>query len=161
MSQRQIDAFELAPASIADERALVALMSAFNKAEGIAWQPGPMGDALRRLLAQPALGIVLLARERASGESAGYALATFGYDIEYGGLDAFVTELFVAPGYRCRGLGRFLLEAIISQVRQHGANAVHLMVRPDNTHARALYERLGFETAPRLMMTKRLDAGRL
>lgn len=103
------------------------------------------------------LGIVLLARERVGSESAGYALATFGYDLEYAGRDAFITELFVVSGYRCRGLGRALLEASMAILQQHGVNAGHLMVRPDNDHARALYERLGFETAPRLMMTKRFE----
>lgn len=148
---------EIVPAKTADEEAILPLMEAFNRAEGIAWRPVPMGAALRRLLGEPGLGLVLLARDGTSRAAAGYCLATFGFDIEFAGPDAFITEIFVTPACRNRGWGGALLDAAIDRLRRGGARAVHLMVRPENRRARALYEKRGFVTAPRIMMTRAFE----
>jgi ribosomal protein S18 acetylase RimI-like enzyme len=81
---------------------------------------------------------------------------TFGFDLEYGGKDAFLTELWIVPDQRHRGLGRTALEAAEEYARQGGAHALHLLVRHDNSTARGLYQRAGYETEPRVVMTKRL-----
>jgi ribosomal protein S18 acetylase RimI-like enzyme len=144
-------------AGIDDEPGLVPLMVAFNQAEGIVWKPKSMTAALRRVLREDALGLILVARERTSCEIIGYGLATFGYDIEFAGRDAFITELFVEPANRGRGLGRHLLDSIVEKLREYGVGAVHLMVRPENVRARQLYESSGFRVAPRIMMTKQIE----
>jgi ribosomal protein S18 acetylase RimI-like enzyme len=146
----------IALARIEDAPAIVPWMAAFNEAERIPWRPELMVPALHRVLNEENLGLVLVARAGEGQAVVGYSVATFGYDLEFAGRDAFVTELFVKPEARRRGLGRRLLEATLEQLRQRGANTVHLMVRPDNQRARALYERLGFEVSPRVMMTKEL-----
>ena len=148
--------FEIVTASAGDEQAILPLMVAFNDDEGIVWQPSTMVPALRRLLHEPALGIVLLARERGSGAPVGYGIASFGYDVEFSGRDAFIAELFVESRNRGRGVGRLLLESLVSTLSGQGINAVHLMVRPENAQARALYESLEFRLVPRLLMTRRL-----
>lgn len=136
---------------------LVPLMRTFNAEEGIEWRPDTMGAALHRLLQEPELGLVVLARHRASGALAGYGLGTFGYDVEFSGLDAFITELFIAPSFRGQGMGRRLLEAVVAALRDREVRAIHLMVRPENARARALYASCGFTTVPRLVMTKRVE----
>jgi ribosomal protein S18 acetylase RimI-like enzyme len=141
-------------AGIGDEPGLVPLMAAFNQTEGIVCKPESMIAALRRVLREDALGLILIARDRSSGTIVGYGLATFGYDLEFAGRDAFITELFVEPANRGRGLGKLLLDSLVEKLQEHGAGAVHLMVRPENTRARRLYESRGFRTAPRIMMTK-------
>lgn len=133
-------------------------MAAFNADEGITWKPDTMIPALRQLLNEPATGLVLLARDPRSGAAAGYGIVTFGFDIEHSGRDAFITELFIESSYRGRGGGRQLLDALLSTLRARGINAVHLMVRPENTPARALYESREFRVVPRQLMTKRLNA---
>jgi ribosomal protein S18 acetylase RimI-like enzyme len=136
-----------------DDEAIVPLMRAFNEVEGIAWRAETMGAALRRLLEDPSLGVLLLARDAAGGV-VGYGLATFGYDLEFGGADAFITELFVSEAWRSRGIGAKLLDAVIAELRARGAHAVHLLVRPENARARALYEAREFRPVPRIMLTK-------
>jgi ribosomal protein S18 acetylase RimI-like enzyme len=128
-------------------------MAAFNEAEAIAWRPDTMLPALRRLLGEPALGLGVVAEDPTTATLVGYALGTFGYDLEFAGADAFVTELYVEPAFRARGLGRALLESVVEEIARAGANAVHLMVRPENRRARALYEQSGFRDVPRLLMT--------
>lgn len=136
-----------------DEEAIVPLMRSFNEMEGIVWRPESMGAALRRLLDDPSLGVLLVACDPA-GSVLGYGLATFGYDLEFAGADAFITELFVSEAWRSRGLGSKLLDAVIAELRSRGAHAVHLLVRPENARARALYEARDFRPVPRIMMTK-------
>jgi ribosomal protein S18 acetylase RimI-like enzyme len=150
------DAITIEPAVLDDEESLLPLMIDFNRAEGIRWNAEPMIAALRRLLRNPDLGLVLVAREHEARTIVGYAIATFGYDLEFAGRDAFVTELFVRPTHRRNGLGRKLLASLIEALRARDTKAVHLMVRPDNELARSLYVAAGFVVSPRIMMTREL-----
>jgi ribosomal-protein-alanine N-acetyltransferase len=68
----------------------------------------------------------------------------------YAGLDlagdiADVMTIATAPAAQGRGIGRLLLDELITRATRHGAQAVLLEVRADNTRARDLYERNGFE----------------
>jgi ribosomal protein S18 acetylase RimI-like enzyme len=150
------ESIEITRAGVDDESEIVPLMAAFNEAEGILWRPKTMVPALRHLLRDSGIGSVLLARDRASRAALGYGIVTFGYDIEFSGADAFVTELFVESASRRRGIGRALLDSLVLTLRDRGTRAVHLMVRPENRSARSLYESREFRLVPRLLMTKRL-----
>jgi ribosomal protein S18 acetylase RimI-like enzyme len=134
---------------------IVPMMIDFNAAEGIAWQPSTMVPALRHLLASPELGFVAVAYDAASGEALGYGLASFGYDVEFSGKDAFIAELFVRKEQRGKHVGQALLDYVVRELSQDGTKAVHLMVRPENTRARSIYEATGFQVVPRLLMTKK------
>ncbi len=57
--------------------------------------------------------------------------------------EAHILNLSVDPKEQGQGVGRKLLEFMI-RVAQGKAETVFLEVRPSNTHAIALYERLGF-----------------
>jgi len=61
---------------------------------------------------------------------------------ELGGDLVFIDELWVARDRRSRGVGIALIEHAFATTK--GAVAFELEVTPDNTRARALYERLGF-----------------
>ena len=150
---------EIVRARSDDAHDILPLMVAFNQAEIIPWRPDVMVPALHRLLNDDNLGIVLVARSGAGRSLVGYSLATFGYDIEFAGRDAFVTELFVDAAARGRGLGRRILASTLEHLRQSGVNAAHLVVRPENHRARSLYEGVGFQVSPRILMTKQLTPG--
>jgi len=145
-------------ATIEDEAAILPLMIEFNSHEGIEWKAPVMVPALRRVLADPSLGVMLLAVDERTSALAGYGLATLGFDIEFGGTDAFITELFVLPSARGRGVGRALLDALATEIARHGGGAVHLLVRPENARAREVYRAAGFALVPRQIMTKRLNS---
>lgn len=149
---------DITQALSADEATILPLMEEFNAEESIPWRPSVMIPALRRLLDEPSIGMLLIAREPAIGTVVGYGVATFGFDMEFGGRDAFITEVFVHSSFRRRGVGRALLDALTNRLRADGAGAVHLVVRHENTQARALYEAQGFAAVPRLLMTKSLAA---
>jgi ribosomal protein S18 acetylase RimI-like enzyme len=140
-------------ARAADVPELMAMMKDFNRFEGIRFRPRAMERALRDLLADRRIGVVLLARDR-DGTPLGYSVLTYNYDIEFAGPDAFITELFVRADARGRGIGRALLRTLTRLSRREGLCALHLMVRPENRVARSLYQSQGFDRVPRLIMTR-------
>lgn len=133
-----------------DHAALLDLMEAFNRAERIEMRREVTGPALARLLKDPSLGCVILA-----GDHAAYAVLTWGFDLEFGGRDAFLTEIYVVPERRRGGLGRRLLDEVLRVAKQQGAGAVHLGVYPENEAAVALYRAAGFARIPRDFYSRR------
>ncbi len=162
MSIVEATSVEILVAGIEDAQEITSLMIVFNRHENIVWRPDSMIPALHKVLGESELGLILLARDRETRAVVGYSIATFGYDLEFAGRDAFITELFVESSVRGRGIGQALLDAMVEKLREHDTNAVHLVVRPENERARSLYESRGFQVSPRLMMTRRLapDEGR-
>lgn len=54
----------------------------------------------------------------------------------------------VLPSHQGAGHGRALVETFLAAAARAGAPAVHLGVAPENTRARAVYDRLGFTRLP-------------
>jgi ribosomal protein S18 acetylase RimI-like enzyme len=140
-------------ATFSDLPLLVAFSSALNAHESIVLTDAEIDDGLRQLLADPRLGVVFVIEDNAT--TVGYALCAFSFDLEFRGMEAWLTELFIADDARGRGYATSALEQIQLELRRRGVKALHLQVRPDNP-ALALYERLGFSRVPRLVMSRRL-----
>jgi ribosomal protein S18 acetylase RimI-like enzyme len=90
------------------------------------------------------------------GQVAGYANCTYGFDLEFGGRDAFLTELIVAAPWRGRGIGPALLDALEAEARACDVHALHLLARTDNAPALAIYKARGYAIVPRHFLSKRL-----
>jgi [ribosomal protein S18]-alanine N-acetyltransferase len=67
--------------------------------------------------------------------------------MSFGAGEAHILNLCVAEAYRCRGVGRRLLGALIERAAEAGMADAFLEVRPSNTAAIRLYLALGFEQA--------------
>ena len=150
------DAPKLRRARLADVEALLDLMAAFNRSERIPFRRARVEPGLRRLLRERRLGVVVVAESGDRRRLDGYAVGTFGYDLEFAGPDAFLTELYVRPERRRRRLGARLLDAVAAALRDGGAAAVTLLVWRENRAARRLYAQAGFEEVPRVAMIRRL-----
>lgn len=137
------------PADLPD---LLPRTRALNAHEGIVVAPDALEAALHALLADPASGGVWLIEDAAV---VGYAIVTFGYDLEFAGRDAWLTELWVDEHARGTGAGTAALSLLDAQLQPLGVRALHLQVRPENPALR-LYERAGFTRSPRLVLTRRL-----
>jgi len=124
-------------ATEADLPRLLPMMVDFNRMESIPWTFERGERALRQLLGSAELGFVGLGE--VDERTCGYFVLTFGYDLEWNGRDAFLTELYLVPEARGRGLGRLLLGAAEATAEARGTRALHLMVRPENATALALY----------------------
>ncbi len=123
--------------------------------DGIAFDAAAMAPALERLLRDPALGrAYFITRER---QRIGYTIFTFGYDVEFGGPLATVTDLFLQPAERGRGAGMATLEFIAATCRAAGVCALELQVEQHNLPAQRLYKKFGFRQLSRLPMHLDLD----
>jgi ribosomal protein S18 acetylase RimI-like enzyme len=60
--------------------------------------------------------------------------------------EMYLDSLAVSAGFRGRGIGRKLVESACEQAKTEGLDCVRLHVIEPNVRAKALYERLGFET---------------
>src|SRR5262245_16008659 len=85
----------LRPATLDDLSEVLPRTLALNAHEGIAVDPAALEAALVRLLGDPGIGGVWLVER--DGAPIGYAIATFGYDLEFAGRDAFLTEIWIDP----------------------------------------------------------------
>jgi len=65
--------------------------------------------------------------------------------MSFGAGEAHILNLCVHEAYRCRGVGRRLLGALIERATAASMNEAFLEVRPSNTAAIRLYLALGFE----------------
>jgi ribosomal protein S18 acetylase RimI-like enzyme len=139
------------PATLEDVPSLVGLMQDFYAEAPSPFDRQQATDTFDRLLRDPARGAVWLLE--ADSEAAGYIVLTVGFSLEYGGLDAFVDDLYVRPRFRRQGLGRLALEALFAECRRRGVRAVHLEVGRANDAAKALYARFGFRDNDRQLLT--------
>ena len=131
---------------------LLDMMADFNALELIPWNLLRTDAALRSLMADSSLGCALIAESHRG--ICGYAVLAYGYDMEFGGRDAFVNELYLRESMRARGFGAKLMGAVEKIAQKNGVHALHLMVHPENKPTLNLYQRLGFVQMPRIGLTK-------
>jgi GNAT superfamily N-acetyltransferase len=108
----------------ADVAAILRLMRALYRQEGLAWRRDVARRALAGLMRAPRYGRVFVAD--AGGAVTGYFVLTLSWSLEYTGADAFIDELYVAPSHRGRGLGRRAVEFLAARCRERGVRALHL-----------------------------------
>lgn len=132
---------------------LIGLVAAFHAEAGI-----EQTDEARRTGIAPLLDCIphgvayLIGPARAP---IGYVIITFGWSVEFGGLDAIVDEIYVRPGVRGRGIASEALLALPNALSAGGVKAVHLEVDKDNQIAQKLYARAGFKPRANYMFMSR------
>lgn len=132
---------------------LLPLVAAFHAEQGI-----EQGDDTRRTALKPLLdgsphgAVYIIGPARAP---IGYIVLTFGWSLEFGGLDGFVDELWVRPAVRGRGIATEVLTELPRALAGAGLTALHLEVDRDNAAARRLYARSGFQPRDRYMLMSR------
>ncbi|MBY5988884.1 GNAT family N-acetyltransferase [Roseovarius atlanticus] len=146
---------KLTLAALEDLDRLLPLVAAFHAEEGIAQDEATRRAALTPLLEGSPHGCVYLAGPRRA--PIGYVIVTFGWSVEFGGLDGFVDEIFIRPGVRGRGIGSEILLTLPKTLAKAGMKAIHLEVDRGNESARRVYEKLRFESRENYMlMTRKL-----
>lgn len=134
---------------------LIELIAAYYEFDGIRFDRVAVERGLHELIRQPAYGGVWLI-ERAN-EKAGYFVLTYGFDLEFGGRQATVTEIYLRPSHRRQGVGAKAFAFIEGVLRAQGIGALELQAEHDNLEALAFYERIGFERHNRIPMSKRIE----
>jgi GNAT superfamily N-acetyltransferase len=147
----------LRPAGPGDVEALVALQRAYYAEDGYPFAEREARPVWLGLLQEPARGRAWLVER--GGATVGYVALTFGYSLEYRGVDAFVDELYLVPAARGQGLGGAALAVVEAACRERGVKALHLEVERDKSGAQALYRQRGFADRARYLLTKSLAPG--
>ncbi|MEY8837744.1 GNAT family N-acetyltransferase [Cribrihabitans sp. XS_ASV171] len=129
---------------------VMTLVTAFHVEEGLEGT-----DETRRAALQPLLDgiphgcVYLIGPVRAP---LGYVVITFGWSLEFGGMDAFVDEIFIRPAVRGRGIATEVLVSLPKALAPAGVRALHLEVDRGNETAQRLYARAGFRGRERYML---------
>ena len=141
-------------ASLNDVDQLVAMMTEFYAESSYPVNQRRAAETFAAVLSDDRLGNAWLIQ--ADSHDVGYAVVTFCYSLEYGGLNAVLDDFFVRPAFRGLGLGSAALEEIRAFCASRGIRAIHLETGRENHSALTLYHRVGFIETKQLHMTLKL-----
>lgn len=119
---------------------------AHYRASSAAYGDGGMpalARALELFLAQPELGCVWLARQ--NDEAVGACVVAYAISTSRGGIVAKLDDVTVRADRRGAGVGRAMLVALASWLRQRAISRIDCACHRDNAAAWLFYERLGFK----------------
>lgn len=123
---------------------LLPLVAAFHEHQGFGTSPEHQHDAILPLLEGSPYGAVWLIGPRRA--PVGYVVVSFGWSVEYGGLDAVVDELFVRSAVRNRGMGSDALNGLAKALKEGGIRALHLEANQTDDILKRFYKRSKFVT---------------
>ena len=145
-------------AHLADVETVLELVRAYYAFDGIHFEPLRVRRGLVELLTTPTLGGAWLIQEDQS--VLGYFVLTFGFDLEFGGRQATVTDFYLAATHRRRGVGTRALLFIEETLRELGIGVFELQAEHDNTEALAFYEKFGMTAHARTALSKEIPPTR-
>jgi ribosomal protein S18 acetylase RimI-like enzyme len=127
-------------ATVDDAAEVARLLDAFNR-EYDEYTPGVAALTIRarQLINKGEITVLVV-----GDEPFGLAQLRFFPSMWADGVEAYLEELYIAPGRRGEGHGRALLDAAIELSRERGATHLQLNTSEDDTAALALYESAGF-----------------
>ncbi|WP_146589079.1 GNAT family N-acetyltransferase [Puniceibacterium confluentis] len=142
-------------ASAEDAPKLLPLVAALHLDQGFSTDAAHQERAVMPLLQGSPHGAIWLIGPRRA--PVGYIVVSFGWSVEYGGMDAIVDELYVRPAVRGRGMAGEAINALGQALKQSTIKALHLEVDNSNEGALRLYQRCGFKARNGYMyMTRKL-----
>jgi GNAT superfamily N-acetyltransferase len=143
-------------AGLGDLDELLVLGAEYCAADGHDFDAETVDAGFAGLLADDSRGIVLVA-DTGDGPPHhvdGYAVVTWGWSVEIGGLDVVLDELYVRT--RGRGVGTALIDAVECACRERGVKRIFLETERPNQRARRLYARHGYQVDDSIWMSKEL-----
>ena len=133
-----------------DHKALLKLVIAYNKYEKIPVHRKSLSQGLDALLRNPSQGKMWLMENHK--KPVGYALLTYNFELEYGGAEGVLRDLFVEKKFRNQGIGSLALYEIEDYCRERGMRAFQLQLPMRNKSAAIFYRKAGFRELPRRVM---------
>ena len=127
-----------------DAEKLLPLVTALHAEQGFDTDLEHRAEAIAPLLEGSPHGAVWMIGPRKA--PVGYIVVTFGWSVEYGGLDAIVDEVYIRPAVRRRGMGSEALNEI----------ALHLEVDRGDDDAQRFYTRGRFKARDGYMFMSRV-----
>lgn len=93
----------------------------------------------------------------AQGATIGYLVLSLSYSLEYGGIDAFLDEIYLREAFRGKGIGKRAIAFLEAECANRKVKALHLEVERKNRNAQKFYRNLGFLDNDRQLLTKKLN----
>ena len=125
-----------------DLERLLPMVAACHEEDGRARDEAHRRGGVQPLLDGSPLGAVYLIGPRKA--PVGYIVVSFGWSLEFGGMDGCVDEFWIRPNVRGRGMGSEVLSALLPALEGAGLKALHLEAGGENPRARTLWTRHGF-----------------
>jgi len=141
-------------ASASDRVKLLKLIKAYYRFDRIPFDRKTIASGLSVLINNQTFGRAWLIRDRHL--LVGYSILTFGFDLEFGGRQATLTDLYIDIRHRRKGIGRKVLRHVEAFCRNCGVKALELQVTGRNKRALHFYRSVGFEAYERIPMSKRI-----
>jgi ribosomal protein S18 acetylase RimI-like enzyme len=141
-------------ASLKHLETVLGFIRKYYKFDGIHFSSPGIRSGLEVLLRRRSLGRVWIIR--LGQHDTGYIVLTFGYDLEFGGRQATVTEFYILDQFRRLKIGTQALNFVEGFCREMGIGALELQVKRNNTRARVFYKKLGFKSHDRIPLSKEL-----
>jgi GNAT superfamily N-acetyltransferase len=151
----RLENVQIRTASLRDRDLLLKLVRAYYRYDHLPFNRKMIEEGLSELLKHEEYGkawLIFCGRR-----CIGYLIFTFLFDLEFGGRQVGVTDLFIDAGYRRKGVGRRVLCELEQYCQKEGIKSIELQVIKENRKVVAFYERLGFHVHDRIPMSKRLD----
>ncbi len=138
-----------------DAPKLLPLVAAFHAEMEFATTQEQQTAAVAPLLSGSPHGAIWMIGPRKA--PVGYIAITFGWSLEFGGMDAFVDELYIRPAVRKRGMGSEALSGLAKALGDGGVRALHLEVDRDDENTQRFYTRARFSRRDKyVLMSKEL-----
>lgn len=145
------------PATAQDIPDLVELLAIlFTQEAEFTPDPAAQARGLARILADPAVGSILVARQ--DGRILAMVNLLYTVSTALGARVALLEDMVVAPPARGTGLGSRLLEAAVAHARRQGCRRITLLTDRDNAGAQRFYARQGFVASDMLSLRLALPA---
>lgn len=145
----------LRAARAADLDAVLELAVAFYAEDGFATPREKLAEHLAQLLVSAAAHAAVAEED---GEIVAFAISTSSYGLE-DGLIAELEDLYVAPGFRRRGLAAELIEDSARWAAGIGASRLEIVIAPngqDVSHLYDIYRDRGFVDEGRRLLSRDL-----
>jgi|SRR6516225_936436 GNAT superfamily N-acetyltransferase len=138
------------PCGPKDHATLLKFVCEYYRFDKIPFRRRALSQGLDALLRNPSQGRTWLMEYHK--KPVGYAILTYNFDLEYGGVEGMLTDLYVAKRYRNQGIGSLALYEIEDYCRERGIRTIELQVLRHNKHAEMFYRKAGFHDLPRKVM---------
>jgi len=138
------------PCGPKDYKVLLKLIVAYYRFDKIPYNLESLRRGLDTLLRNLSQGQAWLLETH--HKALGYAILTYNFDLEYGGVEGMLTDLYVEKRFRDRGVGSLALYEIEDFCRERGIRTIELQVQHHNKSAETFYRKAGFRILPRKVM---------
>jgi GNAT superfamily N-acetyltransferase len=134
---------ELSKSTHSDIPKLIELLKIlFEKEEEFEPNPEAQRKALNKIILDPKIGIILLAKE--DEKVLGMVSLLFTESTALGGKVAILEDMVVSPEARNLGVGSRLLDYAISEAKKEECKRITLLTDGENTKAQSFYQKKGF-----------------